>query len=69
PLVTGQHVVLDRFEARILASVDGLFTRVAFDLPENACLLTLEQHRLVGKPLPPVGSTRAVPHELGPMGL
>ena len=69
PLVVGEHAVLQRFAARVLATEDGLFTRVAFDLPDNACLVTLEQQRLIGNPLPPVGGARRVSHEKGPLGL
>jgi hypothetical protein len=69
PLVVGQRFVLDYFSARVLATERGLFTRVAFELPENACLLTLEHERLVGTPLPARGTSRTVPHERGPLGI
>jgi hypothetical protein len=69
PLAAGQRVVLEDFAARVLAVEGDFATRVAFELPENTCLLTLERQMLVGRPMPPVGSARDVPHELGPMGL
>lgn len=69
PLVPGQTFATDRLTAHVLATERGVFTRVAFDLPENACLVTLEQQRLVGSPLPERGTSRQVPHERGPLGL
>ena len=69
PLAAGQRFILDHFEALVLATEDGFFTRVAFTLPPNACLLSLEHQALIGRPLPPVGTKLELPHELGPMGL
>ena len=55
------------------ASTDGrpleVLRRVSFDLPENACLLTLEHARLIGRPEPAVGTSVHVPHEPGPLGI
>jgi hypothetical protein len=69
PLVPGQRVVLDHFSAQVLATERGFFTRVAFALPDNACLLTIARQRLVGAPLPERGTSQTVPHEAGPLGL
>ena len=69
PLVPGQAFSTERLTAHVLTTERGVFTRVAFDLPEDACLVTLEQQRLVGSPLPERGTTRRVPHERGPLGL
>lgn len=69
PLAADAHVAFPSFAATVREVTDGLPSSVAFDLPQNACLLTLEHGALVGRPLPPVGSTRDVPHEPGPLGL
>jgi len=69
PLVNGQSVRFERLGARVLATERGLYTRVSFDLPENACLLTLEHARLIGRPEPAVGTSVHVPHEPGPLGI
>jgi len=69
PLVAGQSVSFEHFGARVLAVEHGVYTRVAFELPHNACLLTLEGHKLVGRPEPAVGTRLRVPHEPGPLGL
>jgi hypothetical protein len=68
-LVPGQTFELGRFSARVEATERGVPTRVAFELPPNACLVTLSEQRLRGEPLPDVGTTRKVSHEPGPMGL
>ena len=69
PLVAGQSVRFEHFAARVLAVEDGVFMRAAFELPSNACLLTLERQKLVGRPEPVVGTKVHVAHEPGPLGL
>jgi hypothetical protein len=69
PLVAGQNVRFEHFGARVLDAEHGVFTRVAFELPRNACLVTLEGQKLVGRPEPAVGTRVRVPHEPGPLGL
>jgi hypothetical protein len=69
PLAVDQGVAFEWFGARVLAAERGFETRVAFELPVDACLLTLARGRLVGQPLPPVGTSVQVPHEPGPLGL
>ncbi len=69
PLAAGMHVAFPTFTATVLQAAHGLPVSVAFDLPQNACLLALEHGALVGRPLPPVGSSTVVPHEPGPLGL
>jgi hypothetical protein len=69
PLVAGESVRFEHFAARVLATERGLPKRAAFELPPNACLLTLEQRRLVGRPLPAVGTRWRVRHEKGPLNL
>lgn len=69
PLIVGQGVSFEHFGARVLAVERGAFTRAAFELPQNACLLTLERQKLVGRPQPPVGTRVRLVHEPGPLGL
>jgi hypothetical protein len=69
PVEVGMRVALDDLTATVLAAERGRPTRVRFELPANACLLWLEDKKLVGRPLPRLGETLLVPHELGPFGL
>jgi hypothetical protein len=69
PIEAGMRVAIDDLTATVLAAERGLPTRVRFELPANACLLWLEDKKLVGRPLPKLGETVPVPHELGPFGL
>jgi hypothetical protein len=69
PLIAGQGVSFEHFGARVLAVEHGVYTRAAFELPPNACLLTLERRKLVGRPQPAVGTRVRVVHEPGPLGL
>jgi hypothetical protein len=69
PLRAGDVVAFPGFEAHVLEAEGGFFTRVVFKLPANACLVSLEHGKLVGRPQPEPGSRRLVPHEPGPMGL
>jgi len=69
PLRAGDGVSFPNFEAQVLEAERGFMTRVVFKLPANACLVTLEHEKLVGRPQPELGTTRRVPHEPGPLGL
>jgi hypothetical protein len=69
PLEVGMRVAIDDLTATVLAAERGLPTRVRFELPANACLLWLEDKKLVGRPLPKLGETARIPHEPGPFGL
>lgn len=69
PMHAGDSVAFAGFAAHVLDVERGFLTRVAFTLPANACLVTLEHGKLVGRPQPEPGATRRVPHEPGPLGL
>ena len=72
PLEPGSSVVLPELTATVEATRAGLFTRARFDQPDefaSTCLLVWRNGKLESEPLPAVGSSLLVQHQVGPMGL
>jgi hypothetical protein len=74
PLLTGAHLELPEVAVQVEAAERGVFDRARFDFRRElesmpACLLAWKGGRLSALPMPKVGESVTLAHELGPMGL
>jgi hypothetical protein len=74
PLLAGASVALSEVTVRVEAADAGVYDRARFEFraePElmPACFLVWRGGRLAALPLPQVGASVRVDHEIGPMGL
>jgi hypothetical protein len=74
PLVPGTLIPIDRLAVHVDESSGGLFTRARFQVPRDLdptrdCLLAWRNQRLENVPLPRIGESIEIGHEIGPMGL
>jgi hypothetical protein len=69
PIVPGSKVTWGALHTEVLQTDQGLPVQTRFEVPQNSCLIALQDKKLISLALPSAKQSITVPYELGPFGM